>query len=694
MMAVACVRGGILPRLAEKKCQIALEGKARSNPLATERGSSFFLEVSRVRAAGSEWETSERVLVETDGPFERERIFTGERVALKGRVFIERSAEGWLLVRRASARVKCQAEEVRNEGGCALLPRLVHASRSKLSSAYRKLFPERLAGFLQAVTLGRLDGMDRLDLADLRAAGLAHIVAVSGLHVGSASLLVLAVLAAAGAPRKARFALPLLVALAVIGLADFRPSALRAGLMGAYLFAGRAVGRDYDPLTGLSMAGVVILATNPLALFDRGFQMSFSAALGILVSLRMSEGKGRGRACVAVCAGAQLGIAPYLLTGNEGVPVAALGANLLVVPIIAPMLLSAIAAAAVSGLFPPAARALSIMPGALAKFTMGVAQAFSRLPAARLSGGIAGFIALFLYLASLYWIVKGPLGPRSFFRPLVALLCAVLLVLTPVAFGLNRGRDRITVLSIGQGDSILLQDRSGRAALVDGGPDGRVTVAKLRERNITGIDLVICTHPHYDHYSGLLEVLSVFKVGRLLIGEKESKCGRALAALLEVARRRKVPVEQAREGNVVEVSDRMRFEVLLAPGVDALTAEDPNPESLVLMAELGRGRMLLTGDIEGEGQQDLLSHHPDLKCDVLKVPHQGAEGAVSGELLRACRPKLAAISVGRNNPFGHPRHECLHMLGRYGIEIYRTDRDGDIELTFDDGRITVGTRGR
>lgn len=187
-----------------------------------------------------------------------------------------------------------------------------------VSRTFRRIFPPRVAGLMQGMTMSKLDDMDPGDESSLRACGLSHIVAVAGLHVGSVAVLTLALFTALGVGRKCRYAAACSAAATVLAISNFRPSAVRAFLMAGLGFGGAMIGRDYDPLAGLSVAGAFILAANARALFDSGFQFSLAAALGIVLALRSRGRSSRARVFLAVCAGAQLGILPIMMLEGEG----------------------------------------------------------------------------------------------------------------------------------------------------------------------------------------------------------------------------------------------------------------------------------------------------------------------------------------------------------------------------------------
>jgi competence protein ComEC len=194
--------------------------------------------------------------------------------------------------------------------------------------------------------------------------------------------------------------------------------------------------------------------------------------------------------------------------------------------------------------------------------------------------------------------------------------------------------------------------------------------------------------------AGLVTLLDTLPVGRLIEPGMTGVESSLYQRLLESARRRGVIVTVAREGQVVAVSGDLTLNVLRAPRDLPEPPQDPNEGSIVAMAEVGGLEVLLCGDLEVDGQRELVETHPGLDCQVLKVSHQGAANAAGDDLLGATRPEVATISVGRDNKFGHPSNRCLDLLRKWKAAVFRTDRDGDIEVGLHGGRIAVSTSGR
>jgi competence protein ComEC len=226
------------------------------------------------------------------------------------------------------------------------------------------------------------------------------------------------------------------------------------------------------------------------------------------------------------------------------------------------------------------------------------------------------------------------------------------------------------VLDVGQGDSILLQPAGAPALLVDGGPPGHGLSGELRAAGVDRLGAAIVTHAESDHAGGIRELLGAMPVGRVLVGAPDSVTLSAAAAA-------GVPGGRLVRGSELR-SDRLRLDVIWPPAEllgGSVHGEDPNQLAIVLRARWGRFSMLLTADAEAEAVP--LEPGP---IDVLKVAHHGSEDAGLTELLDRVRPRLAVISVGADNPFGHPTAPVLAALADRGVRTLRTDYDGTVVL--------------
>ncbi|MGH9681378.1 MAG: DNA internalization-related competence protein ComEC/Rec2, partial [Candidatus Acidiferrales bacterium] len=314
---------------------------------------------------------------------------------------------------------------------------------------------------------------------------------------------------------------------------------------------------------------------------------------------------------------------------------------------------------------------------------------------------VAIYVALAVVLSAAIRRRKNRWWQAAAALPLIA--AAAVIATYPFSPRLSGKNLELTVLDVGQGDSLFVSYPGGQTMLVDGGGElgnfheagmhsgidvGEDVVSPyLWSRGLKQIDVVALTHAHLDHLGGLPSVLKNFKVGSLWVGRDVDSAD--YRGLLAVARKRGVPIRHLKQG------DSFRWEDVsgnvLWPEDDDETQSAKNDDSLVMRLADGSQSMLLAGDIEKPSERQLVSEGEPLRDNFLKVPHHGSKTSTTDPFLSAVHPSFAAISVGRNNSFGHPSPEVLDRLKAAGVRFYRTDRDGAITAVTDGTRLTVTT---
>jgi competence protein ComEC len=539
------------------------------------------------------------------------------------------------------------------------------------------------AGLAQAMTLGIRDDLDELR-GIFAASGLAHVLALSGLHVGVLAAAFGLLLRPFG--RRALPLLPLAVGL-YVALVGPSPSVVRAALMVAVvaLVWGVRIGRP-ALAAPLALAGAGSLLVNPLWSRDLGFALSYASVAGILVvAPLLARGRRRGRplarlgravaASLSVSVAAQVATASLVASHFGALPLLAPLANLVAVPL-ATLLVPAGFLAALAGLLGDApARAVNLVTGALAEALIATARLASRGPA--LPWGEIAPSGHLLYAVAVV-AVAATLHRRL--PPVAAALVLAWAVALSAATPPPHPAPELVFLDVGQGDAVVLRLGQGQALLVDGGGrlfasgidmGARVVVPALRALGIVALPVVVATHADLDHVHGLLAVLETFPVGELWIGHRED--GRSLFdALVGVAMRQGVPVREVRRGESVAFG-RVRLDVV-HPTHDAWGEPNDDSVSLVLHVD-GEPWALLAGDVTERVERDL----PVPPLALLMTPHHGSATSTSEALLAATTPRLAVISVGTNR-YGHPAHAVVERLESRGVEVRTTQAEGAIRL--------------
>ena len=243
----------------------------------------------------------------------------------------------------------------------------------------------------------------------------------------------------------------------------------------------------------------------------------------------------------------------------------------------------------------------------------------------------------------------------------------------------------VDFFDVGQGDAILIKAPAGQNILIDGGPDK--TVIKRLGENLAWwdkrIDLMILTHPHDDHVTGLIDVLKRFEVGKILYTGVNHNTPNYLA-WLKLARDQKVPLTIIDKEQAINLGAGAKLEILY-PDKSFLnkTVADLNQSSIVLKLIHGQNVFLLTGDAGLEVEKKLIDSGADLSAEVLKVGHHGSQYATSQEFLEKIKPRFAIIEAGEDNDYGHPNLRIIKRIERAGAEIYRTDDKGTIRMVSD-----------
>lgn len=684
--------------VADLRLDALRETALRADAQRVVKTRAVLLEAPATRATGTRAAMAELA----DGPGAGERVLLrappyarwegapriGAEVAVRGRILAlgEREAHAG----RRGAQAVLQADAARPtgrvRGGFAgVLDRV----RERAEAAVSRGLPPELGALARGMVLGQDHALSDDQQDDFRASGLAHLVAASGTNVLLLCALVLGLSALVGVPLRARLLLCIALVAAYVPLAGAGASIQRAGVMGVAALVAALAGRPSSRWYAVLLAGALTLAWNPRSAGDVGWQLSFAAVLAMAAIARpLRERMVAARVppalaeALALTLAATMGTAPLLALHFERFSLASLPANLLAVPVVAPIMWIGTVAAAVGQLSATLAApiaALAVWPLA---FLAQVGKTAAGLPLAEVKLALPGPVGLAVAYALLGALALSRAVRRTALA--VALVAAALVVPDALTGARPPAGLRVSFLDVGQGDATLVQ-HGRHAILVDTGPAGAPLLEELRGAGARRLDALVVTHPSADHDSGTAGVLRDLSVDVVLdggalggpLGAPAALATPGLRAAAEAARAQRVRRIPARAGTVVRAGPLEARVLWPPPSGDPPPVDDPNERAVVLHVRAGSFDALLTADAESGVTLPL-----DLpEVELLKVAHHGSDDPGLPRLLDRLDPDVAVIPVGRNR-YGHPAPSTLAAL-REVPTVRRTDRHGTVRITTD-----------
>ncbi len=675
------VDGGPLAALADEGAVASATVRVTSDPREHEGRFAPYVvvrvRVTELTARGRTWRVDTPAVVIADTGWSD--VPLGSTVRTSGRLAPAEGGAAAVLSTRGSP-VTVRRPDVWWRGAAAV--------RASMRAAVEPRSVEAQA-LVPALVVGDDARVDDALAADFRTTGLTHLLAVSGTNL---TLLIGAlVLLARWLGVRGRW-IRLVAALGIVGfvlLARTEPSVLRAAVMGAVgLMAMGSNGREQGS-RALGVAVVLLLLVDPGLATTAGFALSVLATAGILfLAPGWRDAMARWlpgwlAAAVAVPAAAQLAVTPVVAALSGQVSLVAVLANLLAAPAIGPATVLGLAGGLVGLLWLPLGQLVAAPAAWCVGWIVVVARRGAALPTAALDWGAGPWS---LALLTLLAVAAAVLAPRLLRSPVSGVGCCVLLVVTVVTRPPTPGWPPdgwvVAACAVGQGDALLLRAGPGAAVVVDAGPDPAAVDRCLRRMEIESVPLVLLTHFHADHVDGLSGVLRGRPVGEVVVTSLADP-PQAVEAVRRLAAGRGIEPVVASYDRSWQVGDVRLQEVWPVPG---LPDHGPNDASVVLVAEVGGVRVLLTGDVEPPAQGRLARILAGLHVDVLKVPHHGSRYQ-DLPFLTGLGARVALVSVGADNDYGHPAATTLTALSDAGARVLRTDLDGDLVVTVRDGRV-------
>lgn len=576
-------------------------------------------------------------------------------------------------------------------------------------------------GIIGAIILGDKTDLDS-DIKELYSvSGIAHILAISGLHISFIGMVIYRLLR-----RRFRFLFSAAVSIPVVLsfgiMSGFGISTIRAIIMFILKIIGEVLGRKYDAITAISLAGLVLLVQNPFVVCNSGFQMSFGAIIAIVLILPIVEEILNTDNKIIKVLSANFTISlvmnPILAWNYYELPTFSFLLNIVVVPLMSVVIVSSIVGIFCSCIMFGFGKAV-IFPGCgiLELYTF-LCNIINKSSVASIVVGQPKVTIIIVYYAILLVVLFGLKNIRTKYtraekeRNIIKketglvlekkakkerrikgqnvklrLACIVgFLLLNCLIYYIPNPGFYITFINVGQGDGILIHGDNGTKVMVDGGSTSEKQVAKncivpyLKAEGIGTIDYSIITHTDKDHISGILEILennnsNRIRIKNLVMPDINMKDD-TYNELIEKAKLKKINVLYIKKGDTLSLG---KTKIKCIYPETTTTASDKNDYCTVLSVKNKTSKILLTGDISKEIEEKIKDDIEE-NYTVLKVAHHGSNYSSSEKILKKVNPKYSIISVGKNNSYGHPGNETMERLRKQGGVIYRTDEKGGITI--------------
>ncbi len=687
---------GPVAELAAEKAVVAVVLQVTSEPsrFRSRQGWGdqvrFRGDVLQIDGRGQTWALKQAVALEASGDRVDSwaSVMVGATVVFSGRLGSADVADGV-----AAAVRPLTPPEIASDPPWWLV--VVERVRSGLRGAAAGL-PADQRALVPALTLGDTSQVSATMTDRFRSTGLTHLMAVSGANLALLLSFVMLVARWCGVRGRWQSAVGLVTVVVFVALCRAEPSVVRSAAMGVVALA--AVGREAGAGGGLRLLSVAVIGlcfVDPWLSRSWGFALSVAACVGIVWwGRRWAESLGRWlpgwlAEAVAVPLAAQVATQPLVTALSGAVSVVGVPANALAGPFVGPATVMGFAAAGVAWLVPWMGQILAWCAGWAAQPILLIAGYGSSLPGATIRWPASPFALVLVAAGS---VAMGLLAPRVLQRwwlvlPL-ALVLAVALIRAPYHLGWPPSAWEIVACDVGQGDATVVSVAPGQAILVDTGPDPVALLACLDQVGVEAIPLLVLTHYHADHVGGLEGLLGSRPVGRVIVSPMSSPAATAAAIRTELTRRG-IPASVAVPGQEFTVGDA-RWQTIAADaevgaGVDSGESSAENNSSIVGRVTVPGLSVLVTGDLEPEGQAAALAAGADVRATVLKVPHHGSSRQ-DPDFLAATGAKLALVEVGLNNTYGHPAAKTLRTLEGLGMQILRTDQQGAVAISVSSGQ--------
>lgn len=567
----------------------------------------------------------------------------------------------------------------------------IHNIQKYIRDTINGTLTDEEGNLLLAILLGDKDKLSEDIQESFKTSNLSHMLAVSGAHVSYIILGLTYVLQNSIIGKKNGKIVCIIFLLAFMAITNFTPSVTRACIMAVLTLFSSIIYRKSDVYTNISVAALITLIFNPYSLLDLGFQLSYGGTIGIIIFIkRIQEKKSNSKVInyikqmALVSIYANIIIIPIMMYHFNTVSFTFIISNIMASPILGIIVITGFLFIIASITVKPLTRLIAIFIKPILSILIKISQICSKLPFSNILVVTPYMFNVISYYAIILYCIKSKKNNKC--KIIICLL--IVLILINFIIYIFPQKLRIFFIDVGQGDSTLIITPDKKTVLIDGGGSDsfdvgeKVLLPYLLDRRILKIDYVLISHFDTDHCGGILTIMEKVKVKNIIISE-QAEHSENYERFKKLMIHKKIRLIEVKKGDKIKIGRYSEFKILFP--TSRLLSENPlNNNSIVAQFNYNNFKMLFTGDIEKLAEQQILkTEKAEIRADILKVAHHGSKTSSIPEFIKAVRPKIALIGVGKNNTFGHPNQQTIKNLENIKCRIYRTDLQGEIIIKID-----------
>ena len=577
----------------------------------------------------------------------------------------------------------------------------IHNIQKYIKDTINGTLTDEEGNLLLAILLGDKDKLSEDIQESFKTSNLSHMLAVSGAHVSYIILGLTYVLQNSIIGKKNEKIVCIIFLLFFMAITNFTPSVTRACIMAVLTLFSGIIYRKSDVYTNISVAALITLIFNPYNLLDLGFQLSYGGTIGIIIFIkRIQEKKSNSKVInyikqmALVSIYANIIIIPIMMYHFNTVSFTFIISNIMASPILGIIVITGFLFIIASITVKPLTRLIAIFIKPILSILIKISQICSKLPFSNILVVTPYMFNVISYYAIILYCIKSKKNNKC---KIIICLLIVLILINFIIYIFPQNL-RIFFIDVGQGDSTLIITPDKKTVLIDGGGSDsfdvgeKVLLPYLLDRRILKIDYVLISHFDTDHCGGILTIMEKVKVKNIIISE-QAEHSENYERFKKLMIHKKIRLIEVKKGDKIKIGRYSEFKILFP--TSRLLSENPlNNNSIVAQFNYNNFKMLFTGDIEKLAEQQILkAEKAEIRADILKVAHHGSKTSSIPEFIKAVKPKIALIGVGKNNTFGHPNKQTIKNLENIKCRIYRTDIQGEIIIKIDQkGRMNVKSK--